>query len=415
METNQVSESQPLTAGDIAQPITPISSFVTCAEVLDLLIVHPDVHDWPVIESSSTDTEGGRIIGLVNRQEFILAYTAMYGRELYGRRPITALMDCDPVRVAQSLSCETLNQILVSGGRDNMRKGFIVLSGQTYIGTGNLADVLSAVADIMSMRAIERDIALNRVEQANVAKTNFLASMSHELRAPLNAILGFADLVRKETFGPIAPPNYREYVEDIFQSGHHLLSMINEILDMAKIEAGRFEIVEEAFDPEMMLARVNRMMSEAAAKADVRLLSDIDRDTLPMIRAGERHLQQIVLNLLSNAVKFTEPGGQVVIDARLNDHGDFLITISDTGIGIAPSMIEKVFDPFEQVENSLTRTRAGTGLGLPLARAMTEAYGGTLYLTSELGVGTRVYVLLPASRVCHDWSSSEAAYNVFVA
>jgi two-component system cell cycle sensor histidine kinase PleC len=296
-----------------------------------------------------------------------------------------------------------------------MRKGFIVMDGDSYVGTGNFADVLSAVAELMATRAVERDMALERVEQANVAKTNFLASMSHELRTPLNAILGFADLVRKETYGEMSPPNYRDYVEDIYQSGQHLLSMINEILDMAKIEAGHFEISEDVFDMEITLSRVTRMMREAAAKAQISLSSQIPEHGLPLVRAGERHFQQIILNILSNAIKFTEAGGAVTLDTRLNENGDVLLVITDTGIGIDPSMIEKVFDPFEQVESSLTRTRAGTGLGLPLARAMTEAYGGTLYLTSEVGCGTRVVVLLPAHRVCHDWSATEAAKAIFVA
>ncbi len=415
MDTEIVEACPGRTAADIAHPVTPISSSTSCAAVFRRLIAAPNVHDWPVCVSGSGQAEAEKIVGLVNRQEFILAYTVMYGKELYGKKPITVLMDKSPVKVPVSLSCEALNHLLVAAGRDSMRKGFIVMDGDSYVGTGNFADVLSAVAELMATRAVERDMALERVEQANVAKTNFLASMSHELRTPLNAILGFADLVRKETYGEMSPPNYRDYVEDIYQSGQHLLSMINEILDMAKIEAGHFEISEDVFDMEITLSRVTRMMREAAAKAQISLSSQIPEHGLPLVRAGERHFQQIILNILSNAIKFTEAGGAVTLDTRLNENGDVLLVITDTGIGIDPSMIEKVFDPFEQVESSLTRTRAGTGLGLPLARAMTEAYGGTLYLTSEVGCGTRVVVLLPAHRVCHDWSATEAANAIFVA
>ncbi|MEQ9589818.1 MAG: ATP-binding protein [Parvibaculaceae bacterium] len=382
-------------AEQIAHRVKPIPPQMPCAEVFRLLMADADIMHLPVLKDA-------KIVGIVNRQDFTLTYTVLYGKEIYGRQPISALMDAEPMIVAASLAAETLNKMLVSAGHGSMLKGFIVVKDKDYFGVGSVMDVLASVADIMSDRARELDIARERAEQASISKTNFLASMSHELRTPLNAIIGFADLVRKESFGALQPPRYREYIEDIYQSGDHLLGLINEILDMAKIEAGRFELNEDIFDPSMTASRVLRMLQPSGEEAGLTFAFELMVGAVPMICADERHLQQVLLNLISNAIKFTDPGGTITICSLLNEDGSLEIQIRDTGIGIPADQIENIFEPFEQVENSHTRTKSGTGLGLPLARAMVEAVGGTLSLTSCEGVGTCACASIPAERVIHE-------------
>eukprot|EP00435_Cladocopium_sp_Y103_P076991 s1_g730.t1 len=363
----------------------------------------PEIMHLPVLE-------GRKIVGIVNRQDFTLTYTVLYGKEIYGRKPISALMDGDPMIVAASLGAETLNQLLVSAGHGSMLKGFIVVKDKHYLGVGSVMDVLASVADIMSDRARELDIARERAEQASISKTNFLASMSHELRTPLNAIIGFADLVRTESYGALQPVRYREYIEDIYQSGDHLLGLINEILDMAKIEAGRFELNEEVFDPSQTVSRVLRMLQPSGEDAGLAFEFDWMDEQVPLICADERQFQQVLLNLISNAIKFTDPGGTITLRSQLNTNGTLEIQIHDTGIGIPADQMEKIFEPFEQVENTHTRTRSGTGLGLPLARAMVEAVGGSLTLSSREGEGTCACASIPGERVMgqEDQKSSEA-------
>lgn len=380
------------TAREIAHRIMPVGPDAPCADVFARFMGETETLHIPVLRD-------GHPVGIVNRQDFTLVYTVMYGKEIYGRKPISVLMDRSPIVVASSLTCETLNQLLVSQGRGSMLKGFLVLHDRKYYGVGSVMDVLAAIADLMSARARELEHARVRAEQASISKTNFLASMSHELRTPLNAIIGFADLVRKETFGALEPAPYREYVDDIYGAGSHLLGMINEILDMAKIESGRFVMHEHEFDPSETAEGVFRMLRHALVEGGLTFSINHLGKNAPLVRGDEQQFQQVLLNLLSNAIKFTPSGGSVEFRSCQNDDGTLSIQVRDTGIGIPPEKLEKVFEPFEQVENSLTRSQPGTGLGLPLARAMIEAHGGTLVLKSTVGEGTCACVTLPAERV----------------
>ncbi|MGK2740280.1 sensor histidine kinase [Tepidicaulis sp. LMO-SS28] len=393
MESGQSMAAHPI-ARDLALPIAPVDPGMRCADVFDLLMDNPDATHIPVIERK-------RIVGLVSRQRFILSYAALYGRELYGRRPISSLMDQNPLVVEGDLECEEVNRCLLARGTENSDlQGFIIAEKGDYLGIATITGLMSVIASIMTHRAEELELARRRAEAASESKTQFLASMSHELRAPLNAVIGFADLIRKETFGAIAPSKYLEYVSDIHASGSHLLSMINDILDMAKIESGRFGLQEEIFDPVIAAQDILRMLTPEIEKRDLTLdICGTPDSDLPLLHADERYMRQILLNLLSNAVKFTPPGGLVRLCSLVHDDGALSIIVQDNGIGIPAEMIEKVFEPFEQVECSFTRRNPGTGLGLPLARAMVEAHGGTLSLESEEGRGTKVSVQLPAARV----------------
>jgi two-component system, cell cycle sensor histidine kinase PleC len=232
----------------------------------------------------------------------------------------------------------------------------------------------------------------NRAEEANQAKSKFLANMSHELRTPLNAIIGFSEIMGSGMFGTLGSEKYQEYCHDILTSGHYLLEVINDILDMSKIEAGRMKLDLEPLDLSKTLAESLRVISGRADHKKLNLDADIEGAI--SVVADRRAIKQILVNLLSNAVKFTPDGGKVVVRSRLRSDS-IVLTIADTGIGIAPHSLKRLGRPFEQVESQLTKTYHGSGLGLAIARSLTNLHGGSMRLRSKLGTGTVVCVSLP--------------------
>jgi two-component system cell cycle sensor histidine kinase PleC len=232
----------------------------------------------------------------------------------------------------------------------------------------------------------------NRAEEANQTKSKFLANMSHELRTPLNAIIGFSEIMESGMFGTLGSEKYQEYCHDILTSGHYLLEVINDILDMSKIEAGRMKLDLEPLDLSKTLAESLRVVSGRAN--DKNLMLDADIESTISVVADRRAIKQIIVNLLSNAVKFTPDGGKVVVRSRLLSDS-IVLMIADTGIGIAPQSLARLGRPFEQVESQLTKTYHGSGLGLAIARSLTNLHGGSMRLRSKLGTGTVVCVSLP--------------------
>jgi len=220
--------------------------------------------------------------------------------------------------------------------------------------------------------------------------------MSHELRTPLNAIIGFSDVIRHNTFGELTPVKYREYVDDIHDSGCHLLSLINDVLDMAKIEAGKLELQPVAIDVASAVTDALRMVQTQAAEGRLTLETQIDGDI--RLVADERALKQIFLNLLSNAVKFTRPGGRVIVFAQPMANG-VRLGVEDTGIGMTQDGLAKALEPFGQVAHGITVEGRGTGLGLPLVKALVEAHGASFGIESALGRGTRVWGEFPLNAV----------------
>jgi PAS domain S-box-containing protein len=261
--------------------------------------------------------------------------------------------------------------------------------------------VLVAVArDVSRRKQAEAELVSARfhAEAANRAKSSFLAAMSHELRTPLNAIIGFSEMIEKEVLGPVGTPTYKEYAGDIRHGGQHLLTVVNNILDLSKIEAGRMELDEQPTDLNRLVLDMMRLMRPQAEAAGIEVEFRTGHRQLHAV-VDETRFKQILLNLFSNAIKFTPSGGHVVIALELDEEGGLELQVSDTGTGIAAQDIPLVLEPFGQAGGDVMRMHNGTGLGLPLARLFVEMHGGSLHLDSTPGLGTRVRVRLPPARV----------------
>jgi len=231
-------------------------------------------------------------------------------------------------------------------------------------------------------------------ESASRAKSEFLANMSHELRTPLNAIIGFSEIIKDQSFGPIGQPRYSEYAKDIYDSGGSLLELINDILDLTKVEAGKMELQKSFVDVADVMRRCLRLVKERAAKFNVRLRTSFDPN-LPHLFADEGRLRQIAVNLLTNAVKFTPAGGDIVLSASVDQDGAIVISVADTGIGMSPPEIAVALERFGQTPSAQSRPNEGTGLGLPLTKTLVELHGGQLGIDSVPGKGTTVTVKFP--------------------
>jgi PAS domain S-box-containing protein len=263
--------------------------------------------------------------------------------------------------------------------------------------TGKVRNIVSVSRDISTRKAHELEIqaAQERAEAANKAKSMFLANMSHELRTPLNAIIGFSELMREEMFGPLGDARYGEYTKLIHNSGKHLLDLITDMLDMAKIEAGKMVLAPERLELSETLEECLRIMQDQADSAGVTLSRQIKGQ--PALQADRRAVKQVLLNLLSNAVKFTLMGGEVAVSAW-RSKGRAYIAVSDTGIGISAEDLARLGNPFEQAKASAMHAKVGTGLGLALVKALVEKHGGKFVIKSELGRGTTVTVDFPAAQ-----------------
>ena len=250
-------------------------------------------------------------------------------------------------------------------------------------------------------RTEEFRIARDAAVTASNAKTIFLANISHELRTPLNAIIGFSDVMGSEIFGPVGCKQYQDYVGDIHEAGLLLLSLINDLLDMAKIEAGQEELSEQQVNVSKTVKSALKMVKDRAAESTISISHNVENG-VPALWADQRKLHQILTNLLSNAIKFTEPGGRVSLNVWCRPDSGFVFQVTDSGIGIARADIPKALSQFGQIDSALNRKFDGSGLGLPLAKTFVELHGGSLDLQSEPGVGTTVTVRFPASRIFTD-------------
>ena len=278
---------------------------------------------------------------------------------------------------------------------------FVLLAHRLYTTTlatmEARAEKDALIGELEQSKAIS-DEARSRAEAANIAKSRFLAQMSHELRTPLNAILGFSEVMNNEIFGPHAVPTYKEYCNDIHNSGVHLLNLINEILDLSRIEAGRLELNEEPVSLLAVVEDCNHLLTLRAKNRGIAIHEVFEAD-LPRLWADERAIRQICLNLLSNAIKFTPQGGEIWLKVGWTASGGQYMTVKDTGPGIPEEEIPIVLASFGQGSNSIKSAEQGAGLGLPIAKSLVDLHGGTFTLKSKLRIGTEVIVTFPPERV----------------
>ena len=319
-----------------------------------------------------------------------------------------------------------LTQLILTGGTvmgfsasaiDHLSMGYQLYFIQIFMAIliGVMLPVAAAVAERVRLRdrmeqALEREAhvnaALRASEQhardmaeqamaASTAKSEFLASMSHELRTPLNAILGFSEILKSELYGPLGHPKYAEYAEDVFKSGAHLLDLINDVLDLSKIDAGKMELRESIFSARELVAETVHLVSDKAQN-HVAIHQDIDAGL--EILADKRLIKQILLNLLSNAIKFTPDGGVITVGANALPTG-VAIFVADTGIGMTAAQLTKAFSHYGQIDSKIARPHQGTGLGLPISQSLARLHGGDLVAASAPGQGTRMTLFLPANRI----------------
>lgn len=362
-------------------------------------------------------TDGDRLAGIISERDVIRAMTdhGAGAENLLAENIMTAdVVTCSPeTGVADVLSEMSQNTI----------RHMPVVTGDRVVGLISVRDVLDfqqqmLVADIerrkqdavalteahanltaaFEARTEEYRLARDAAQDANRAKTEFLANMSHELRTPLNAIIGFSEVMRSEAMGPVGSPKYLEYVNDINESGRLLLSLINDLLDMSKIESGKEELVEEAIEIQSVAETALKLVRERLNEKSIVVHVDIEAD-IPPLWGDARKVKQILTNLLSNAAKFTPDDGTITVRAWCKRDSGFVVQVADSGIGIAPADIPKALSKFGQVDSVLSRDYDGTGLGLPLAKSYVELHGGSLDLQSSMNVGTTVTLRFPASRI----------------
>jgi signal transduction histidine kinase len=292
----------------------------------------------------------------------------------------------------------------VDGFEINLNDGRWALMSVDRTDDGGTVEVWNDITELRlreaAIRAAEEEARAARdlAEAGNRAKGEFLATMSHELRTPLNAIIGFSEIIKNEMYGPVGKALYKDYAGDIHSSGKHLLSLISDILEFAKIEAGDLALGERSINLAALLESCIRIVAQRAEQGELSLEMKLPQD-LPRLKADETRLRQIVINLLGNAVKFTPPGGRVTLVANADSKTGCQISVRDTGIGMAKEDIPRALLAFGQIESQLSRRYEGTGLGLTLAKSLTEMHGGRLTIDSEPNVGTIVTIHLPASRI----------------
>jgi len=387
-KSNRVSD---WTAGRIAVALPPLSEEATCAKVYEMMSGPNAPRAAAVIDAD------GHVVGLVNRLRFLAKYAQRFIPELYDRRPVTALANPHAFVVDEQMSVSELAATIAEDHPDALRECFVVTQDGCYFGIGTSEALVKAKIAVLAAREEQLTAALVAAEDADRTRSNFLALMSHELRTPLNAIIGFSEVLAGEMFGPHAVPRYGEYATDIMGAGRHLLALINDILDLSKCDAGHLELFSEPVDLGPLLHDCLRFLVSRAAEGKVMLRITVP-DNLPPVRVDGLRLKQVILNVLSNAVKFTLPGGKVDLSARLAEDGGVEIAIADTGIGMAPEQIPIALEPFRQISSPLSRNVEGTGLGLSLAKSLTERHGGTLKIESAPNVGTTVRIHLPPGR-----------------
>jgi PAS domain S-box-containing protein len=361
---------------------------------------------------SILDTATDGVI-VVDREGLVLALNrsaeALFGYEYHemARRPFGELFAPESERAARDyLDGLTRNGVasVLNDGREvigRVRQGGLIPLFMTMGRVGDSGEKFCAVLrDITQWKRAEEDLlnAKRTAERASSAKSDFLAKISHEIRTPLNAIIGFSEVMMQQQFGPIGNERYAEYLKDIHSSGEHLVSLINDLLDLSKIEAGKLDLVFASVNLNTLVQQCVALMQPQANQQRIIIRSSLST-TLPPVVADARSVRQIVLNLLSNSIKFTGAGGQVIVSTALTDRAEAVLRVRDTGIGMTDKEIETAMEPFRQLATSTRWGSGGTGLGLPLTKALAEANRAAFSIKSATNAGTLVEITFPGTRV----------------
>ena len=375
--------------GSISDRVEPCSTVTNCEAVYDWFVQEPDRLVLPVVD------EHRRPVGLVSRNEFLQILASHFGRALYIRKPITVLMESDPLVVEATVPLSILGDRILGEKPTAMIRGFVVTKDGVYHGVGTGLDVLRLSMEKIHEQAIDLTAAERNASRANQAKSRFLAAMSHELRTPLNAIIGFSELIRDQVMGPDAMDSYVEYAADIRSSGAHLLDLINDVLDISKIESGKLDIHRQRVIVRDEIEPVWKGFELRAAHKNLALDLQMADDTVECF-ADPRALRQIVTNLVSNAVKYTPDGGAVSLTVVNPNTDTVRVSVSDNGPGIPKASQARIFEPFEQLDNTYRRHAEGSGLGLALTKELVSINGGTIGLESVPGEGSNFWFELPS-------------------
>jgi two-component system, cell cycle sensor histidine kinase PleC len=385
-------QSNDLTAGVLAARTPPLTENTTCGEVYDWFVAHPAVPAAAILDSDT-----GAVLGLINRFIFFAKYAKQYVPELFSRKSILKLANQSPLIVDSEVRLADLGATLLVENPDALIECFVVTGRGRYLGVGTGEALLMGKVKLLQAREEDLSRALKAETRANAAKSDFLALMSHELRTPLNAIIGFSEVLGTEMMGPLGHPRYREYANDVHGAGKHLLALINDILDLSKAAAGKFELACEEIAPIDIVIECLRLTRGKAHEGGLRLTSDM-APGLPNLIVDRLRFKQALLNLCSNAIKFTPPGGSVHVSANQMADDSFVLTVRDTGIGMSPEQIPVALEPFRQVASPFARNAEGTGLGLALVKSLIECHDGRLEIESALHKGTTVRLILPPAR-----------------
>ncbi len=394
MSNPSPSSPQCRTAGQLALSLPALSVQQTCGEVFKWLLTNPQIPAAAVLD------EDGHVEGLVNRLIYLARYARQYAPELYSRKPILKLANAAPLIVDEHVQATDLGAMLLAEDPDALIECFVVTRKGRYLGIVTGEGLLRSKVELALTREADLHSALSAATASSKAKGDFLALMSHELRTPLNAIIGFSEVMGSELFGPLGHVRYKEYARDVHGAGKHLLALINDILDLSKAEAGKFDMADEEVVAADLLAECLRLMRRRAEESGLRLTWRFAAG-LPNLVVDRLRMKEVLLNLLSNAIKFTPAGGEVILAADYVDGGECHLTVRDTGIGMAPEAIPLALEPFRQIASPLARNHEGTGLGLSLAKSLIECHGGRLELESALNQGTTARLVLPAVRCVH--------------
>jgi two-component system cell cycle sensor histidine kinase PleC len=363
----------------------------TCGAVFDWFQDNPDISAAAVLDDQ------GAIVGLANRLIYLARYARQYAPELYSKKPVMVMASSNPLVVDENVLVSDLGATLLSENPNALIECFVVTRRGRYFGIGTGEALLRSKVRQAQSRESELRDALDAAKSSAKAKGDFLALMSHELRTPLNAIIGFSEVLGSEMFGPLGNQRYLEYAHDVHGAGKHLLALINDILDLSKAEAGRFELVDEEVVTADLAGECLKLVRDRARQAGLTLEGEM-APGLPNLVVDRRRMKQVLLNLLSNAIKFTPSGGSVELAAHCDAAGRMILEVRDSGIGMTPDTIPLALEPFRQIASPFARNAEGTGLGLPLVKSLIECHGGQLEIESALDHGTVARLVLPAER-----------------